>query len=246
MSDPSEGEWLVPFRGRNHSGAFTQNFLWKRQNVYVMDNHRAALWCWLQHVDPKQPYSLFHMDQHYDTLASRMTTWLENLPPDWGLGIDEYLARKVKHQDIPQPLPLVGWDNYLSIFLALFGNAMDAAYFATHGEGTTPNCTHMNCDLWDVPSNLDYWLNESHVPWIFNLDLDYFFWHGGDDEPPRCMMSEAYISNTMKTVGAHLSSGKISVLTIALSPEYCGGWEHSEAVLDIVLKPLGIEFALPR
>lgn len=60
------------------------------------------------------------------------------------------------------------------------------------------------------------------------------------------MMSEAYVSNTMKTVGAHLSSGKISVLTIALSPEYCGGWEHSEAVLDIVLKPLGIEFALPR
>lgn len=104
MSEASEGEWLVPFRGRNHSGAFTQNFLWKRQNVYVMDNHRAALWCWLQHIDPKQPYSLFHMDQHYDTLASRMTTWLDNLPPDWALGIDEYLERKVKYQDIPQPL----------------------------------------------------------------------------------------------------------------------------------------------
>lgn len=85
MSEASGGEWLVPFRGRNYSGAFTQNFLWKRQNVYVMDNHRAALWCWLQHIDPKQRYSLFHVDQHYDTLASRMTTWLDNLPADWGL-----------------------------------------------------------------------------------------------------------------------------------------------------------------
>ncbi|WP_445219860.1 UPF0489 family protein [Bradyrhizobium sp. Pa8] len=156
VDEASEGEWLVPFRGP--SGAFTQNFLWKRQNVYVMDNHRAALWCWLQHINPKQPYSLFHMDQHYDTLASRMTTWLDNLPPDWGLRIDEYLARKVKHQDIPQPLPLFGWDNYLSIFLAVFESAMDTAYFATHGKGTTPKCTHMNCDLWHVPSNLDYWL----------------------------------------------------------------------------------------
>ncbi|MGY4298862.1 hypothetical protein ACVWXN_006957 [Bradyrhizobium sp. i1.4.4] len=60
------------------------------------------------------------------------------------------------------------------------------------------------------------------------------------------MLSKTYIDETMKTVGTYLSSGKISVLTIALSPEYCGGWEQSEEVLELVLKPLGIEFALPR
>jgi hypothetical protein len=214
--------------------------------VYVMDNHRAALWCWLQNIDPRQPYSLFHMDQHYDTLTSRMEAWLENLPVDWRLGIDDYLSRTVKHRDIPQPLPLFCWDNYLSIFLAVFGGALDTARFATHGAGTVPSCTRMDCDLWDVPFNLDYWLKESRAPWIFNLDLDYFFWHGDGDEPPQHMISEAYISNTMKTLSAHLTGGTIGVLTIALSPECCGGWEQSEQILDMVLKPLGIEFRLPR
>ncbi|MGY3149269.1 hypothetical protein ACVWYQ_006268 [Bradyrhizobium sp. USDA 3397] len=244
MSETSE--WLIPFRGRNPSSTFTQNFLWKQRNVYVMDNHRAALWCWLQHMDPTQPYSLFHMDQHYDTLASRMPTWLENLPTDWRLDIEAYLSHEVKYPDIPQPALLFRWDNYLSIFLAVFGSALETALFATHGKGTPPDCAHSNCDLWNVPANLDYWLSQSRAPWIFNLDLDYFFWHGTEDDACRRMLSKAYIGETMKTVRANLSSGKIGVLTIALSPEYCGGWEQSEEVLDTVLKPLGIEFVLPR
>ncbi|CCE06335.1 conserved hypothetical protein [Bradyrhizobium sp. STM 3843] len=242
----SEGEWLIPFCGRNASGMFTQNFLWRHRNVYVMDNHRAALWCWLQRIDPKQPYSLFHMDQHYDTLTSRMTTWLENLPADWSLGIEEYLSLTVKHRDIPQPLPLFRWDNYLSIFLAVFGQALEVARFATHDVGTAPSCAHINCRLWDVPSNLDFWLKESRAPWMFNLDLDYFFWHGDEDEPARRMVSERYISSIAKTIGAHLAGGTISVLTVALSPECCGGWEQSEQALEIALKPLGIEFRLPN
>jgi hypothetical protein len=109
------GEWLVPFKGRNASGAFNQNFLWRTGNLYIMDNHRAALWCWLQHVNPKQHHSLFHIDRHYDALTSRLDTCLANLPADWSLGVDEYLARTVEHQDIIEPLPLFSWDNYLRI-----------------------------------------------------------------------------------------------------------------------------------
>jgi hypothetical protein len=145
---PETSEWLVPFRGRNSSSIFTQNFLWRQRNVYVMDNHRAALWCWLQHMDPKQPYSLFHIDQHYDTLTSRMPDWLENLPPDWRLGIDAYLSHKVQYPDIP-PCPLFSWDNYLSIFLAVFGGGKETALFATHRKGERPDCEHTNCDLWN-------------------------------------------------------------------------------------------------
>ena len=55
-----------------------------------MDNHRAAMWCWLQHVDPGQPHSLFDMDRHYDCLQP--PEWLENCPEDiQKLSIDEYL-----------------------------------------------------------------------------------------------------------------------------------------------------------
>ena len=30
------GEWLVPFQGRNDSGADRQNFLWRDGSIYVM------------------------------------------------------------------------------------------------------------------------------------------------------------------------------------------------------------------
>ena len=29
-------------------------FLWKTNNVYVMDNHLAAAWCWMQGISPLQ------------------------------------------------------------------------------------------------------------------------------------------------------------------------------------------------
>jgi len=58
------GEWLVDFKGRKSSGVYNQNFLWRSGSVYVMDNHRAAMWCWLQHVDPNHPHAILHIDRH--------------------------------------------------------------------------------------------------------------------------------------------------------------------------------------
>jgi len=43
--------WLVPFTGRNESDVWSQNFVWKKDNIYIMDNHRAALWCWLKQLN---------------------------------------------------------------------------------------------------------------------------------------------------------------------------------------------------
>ena len=81
-----------------------------------MDNHRAAMWCWLRHVDPGQPHSLFHMDRHYDCL--RMDEWLENCPEDIRrLSINEYLSFDYAYNDFGRErrMQLFRWDNYLSI-----------------------------------------------------------------------------------------------------------------------------------
>src|SRR5260370_30427902 len=83
------GEWLVDFRGRKPSAFATDNFLWKHDNVYVMDNHRAALWCWLREIDLRKPHSLFHIDRHYDTVPSE--TLIKHLPSTWDMGINDYL-----------------------------------------------------------------------------------------------------------------------------------------------------------
>ena len=102
-------EWIVPFKGRNFSGALQQNFLCRSENIYVMDNHRAALWCWLQQVDLTKPHSLIHIDRHNDTRWSRMEQWLQNLP-NWEGGIDEYLNKEYNCEGFMSPV--IQWDNY--------------------------------------------------------------------------------------------------------------------------------------
>ena len=95
----TEWEWIVPFKGRNHSGSVEQNFLCRAGNVYVMDNHRAALWCWLQELDLTAPHSLIHIDRHPDALQSRLDEWLKHLP-SWAAGIDAYLSVE-SHRSCP-------------------------------------------------------------------------------------------------------------------------------------------------
>ena len=110
-----KSNWLIPFKGRNHSGAYTQNFLWQQDSIYIMDNHRAALWCWLQHIKKDEKYSLFHIDRHYDTLNSRMKEWLGVLPDLTKLSINEYL--ELKYLCEGTEANIIRYDNYLSIFL---------------------------------------------------------------------------------------------------------------------------------
>ena len=246
MSGRAEGEWLVKFKGRNASGAYNQNFLWRSGNVYVMDNHRAAMWCWLQHVDPHKEHSLFHLDRHYDTLQSRLDEWLGHLPRSWNITIDDYL----NHSYVPngfdgKPVKIFNWGNYLSIYLACFGKSVKRAVFATHDDGDKPNYDgplHVQC--WDIPDNLSFWLDTKDKPWIMNVDLDYFFWHGDE---PQLMVSDAYLQKCFSEVRAKLEDGTIAVLTIATTPDdgLTGGWTPSSELAEKVLGILGIEFKVP-
>ena len=43
-------------------------FLWKSDNapIYIMDNHLAAAWCWMQECITDEKYNFMHIDQHSD------------------------------------------------------------------------------------------------------------------------------------------------------------------------------------
>jgi UPF0489 domain len=242
------GEWLVPFRGRKASGPYDQNFLWRHKNIYVMDNHRAAMWCWLQHIDPRHPHSLLHIDRHYDSLASRLDEWLANCPADLrGLSINEYLDCDYRFNELgfDQRMKVIRWDNYLSIYLARYGNSIHRLHMCTHDEGDAPERHFTKGDLWDVPDNIDYWLDPKHRPWILNLDVDYLFWH--DPEQTGLMVSDEYLRATFEKVQQKIKDETIAVTTIALSPEQdlTGGWAPAEQVAARILQILGIDFALP-
>ncbi len=208
-----------------------------------MDNHRAALWCWLQHVSPEKRHSLFHIDRHYDTLTSRMKTWLKHLPENWQMTVDEYLAHSYEHDD-GKDIQLFSFDNYLSIYLKLFSNSINACWFATHDDGDKPRRKFCDPKLWELPQNLDYWIKPDDHPWIVNIDLDYFFCDGAEDGQVQ-MVSDDYIGAIFDAVRLRTEDGSIAVTTIALSPEYSGGWEQSERAMVVALKRLGLEFKLP-
>ena len=116
--------WLIPFKGRNFSGCYTQNFLWKKDNVYIMDNHRAALWCWFQHISADEKINLLHIDKHTDTLQSRLKEWVNACPDLWTIKLEEYLSF-IHEKDAGQDVPLFRWDNYGSIFLEKYGDLVN-------------------------------------------------------------------------------------------------------------------------
>ena len=97
-----------------------------------MDNHRAALWCWLQELDLKQPHSLIHIDRHPDALQSRLDEWLRHLP-DWSAGIDAYLAKTYETDGFD--CPVIRWDKYLSIYLHAFGKNLKVSRVRRHMIG---------------------------------------------------------------------------------------------------------------
>jgi hypothetical protein len=236
--------WLVPFQGRNYSGVYNQNFVWQYENIYIMDNHRGALWCWVQHIRSNESVSLIHIDRHTDTLYSQIESWLEKCPDLWNIGLDDYLTF-IHQRNLNLNLLLFRWDNYMSIFLEKHGCLIETCIFATHKEGDEPKHRRLQqYDPWDLPGNFEYWLIESKTPWICNIDLDYFVYPSGGSEYAR-FFSEDYFLQLFTGVKQQLRTGNIKVLTICLSPECCGGWEMSESLCSRACEILELDFKLP-
>ena len=238
----TDWEWIVPFKGRNHSGPTKQNFVCRSGIVYVMDNHRAALWCWLQRLDLNRPHSLIHIDRHTDTLQSRMNEWLQNLP-NWSAGISDYLGAEYKCGS--DMCPVIQWGNYLSIYLHEFGQNLKTLRFLTHNDGDPPNHdSPMFSQIWDLPDNLSYWLNEAAAPWIVNIDLDYFYC--ATSSGLEIMISDEFLTATFRGLKEAIDRGVVGVVTICLTPDtFTAGWKSTEELAARIMDILGMEFQLP-
>jgi len=202
------------------------------------------MWCWLQEVQSVESVSLLHIDEHFDTLYSRMEEWLPRLPELRGLSIDQYLA--LTFPDGDRTLPLIQWDNYLSLYLERYGEQVKRAIFVTHNEGDKPKfkgALHPRPE--DVPGNLSFYLDHPERA-IINVDLDYFFCDD-DQDRRRPMFSDDYISAVFRSIRKHMDAGHVACLTLCLTPDegYTGGWAQAEALCARACTILGIEFVLP-
>jgi hypothetical protein len=209
-----------------------------------MDNHRAAMWCWLQEIPGDETVHLLHIDAHYDTLYSQMKHWLPQLPELRDLSIEQYLALTYSVDD--QKFILIRWDNYLSLFLERYGHQVDRAVFVTHEIGDKPKFDGaLHPPSKDVPGNIGYYLDYPERS-IVNVDLDYFFC-SDDQDQRRLMFSDEYVSSVFRSIRAQMDAGRVACLTLCLTPdeEFTGGWAQAEALCARACAILGVAFELP-
>lgn len=217
-------KFLIPFLSRGDSASSQDNVLWNEGPVYVMDNHRLALWCWFQKIDKTKRYNLIHIDAHPDMSESALKYFKHDL---WNISLEEY--REAWQKDIN--MPLFRWDNYIEVFLRKYPKLVGKTVSATHHLGSSKELSE-EIRAYDLVKYLnavfsgERYVNE--LPWIVNLDLDYFF----SAAPEKIQLfGDEFIQEVNKAIRLGLENGMIEVLTISLSPECCGSWEKAESML---------------
>jgi hypothetical protein len=229
--------FLIPLIGRGESASSTDNLLWRENNIYIMDNHRLALWCWFQELEKGKRYNLLHIDAHPDLNESALKFFNHDL---WTINLAEY--RSVWQQDINRPL--FRWDNYLEVFLKNYPEMIGVTMSATHHLGS-PKELSQEIKSFDLVSEcFEIFSGKKYIndfEWIVNLDLDYFF----SARPLKLeLFSEAYINSLANSINFGLKSKMIKVLTISLSPECCGSWENAEMMLAQFAKSMKLAIKL--
>ncbi len=238
---------LIPFKGKSNSGAYKLNLLFNEGKIYIMDNHLAASWCWLQKIDYSKQYNLLHIDRHYDLLNSQTDWWVEEMGRQniniRDNSIEEILSLTYNHADMPtrDRFPVFRWDNYITILNRLYPNLLSACLFATQNDGDIIDELEISeVTPWDLQENLSYWLTEGSNgnKWIVNLDIDYFFCDNNDKYFQ--LFDDAFVKRIAEEIKASLKN--VEVLTIALSPELCGGWDEAERIAKIFIDKLKIQW----
>jgi len=252
MTNSSHKDWLYEFdfKGRNPSGWYNQNFVARNGNIFVMDNHRAALWCWLQKLDKNKKYNLFHIDQHED--CADIPRCVEDAVTEdvRFLSLERYLA-KVCDYGNGNWLPALKADNFLSFFVKNYPSQLN--WLLTTGRVGNPARwkDKQIISITDLPSHIKFYMcdhqtnDNTNCEWIVDIDLDYFFYQHAGTKEHLALLAPDYIQHLFSEIAKVHSAGRIRVLTIALSPGWCGGWANAERLCEMLCNTLGVPFALP-
>jgi hypothetical protein len=211
----------IPGRPEGASGPYERHFLFQIGDVFIMDNHGLALWCYRhwKNLHPQEPdCHLLHIDAHEDyqdeLLQDEMSAEIlwNAVPTD--------LSTFLHTQEEKYRSPLYRWDNYLPIMFNQFGRRVGATY----GLGKKAP--------WDQrlgPEQLLRDLSKLFVDdrrWIINIDADYFY-PLGSEHKTTTLYHPDWISAFFMQLKAHHVAGDIAGVYFAFSPECCGSWENS-------------------
>lgn len=216
----------------------TLNELYNDGKVYIMDNHMAAAWCWGQKLDISSKYNLFHIDKHYDLLNGSTNTNITQLNSQ-GFNLQKSSIENYVDIRDNQNNKIFRYDNYLTIFRGLYPGIFNQIKFATHKDGTIPSDWNLyEAEIFDLPGNLKYWIEEAPGKWIINIDIDYFF-DKDDNDVYFQFLTDDYVNYVAQQLFKVIN--KIQIITIALSPTFCGGLANSKKLAEIFCSNLGVK-----
>ena len=121
------------------------NFLLRYSKVYVMDNHLAAGWCWLQELNIGDSCCFFHVDQHQDLLDGGPLERYAYIGENPQLSIDEYTAPEYNHGSGMSKV--VRWDTYIKQMQHISPSWFAKCFFAC------PEIVHDSPCHTDLPLN---------------------------------------------------------------------------------------------
>jgi hypothetical protein len=221
------------------------NFLWNDDYIYIMDNHLLAAWCWSQKLNEGQKYSIIHIDAHHDLGRIGGKNGKE-FSPFQKLSLEEYmrLTAEITSYSIQKA---VQYDNYFTLFLDQYSEFIEKIYTSTYQE--------FNADIkFTIEPNIEssyliYFLKNNlrdAKNWIINIDIDYFYCQYIDDNDRFYnirLYSKRFIQELVDTLLSY--KNRIYSLTIALSPECCGGWDNAINICNFIVDRMKIDFSLP-
>lgn len=245
--------WIIePPKNLNkkQSGRDNLNFLFQEDKFYIMDNHLAAGWCWMQRLNPKETYNLFHIDQHLDLWNETPYEAYQHIKENPFLSIEELTQLEYIDKETKKKEKVYNFANYILITNNLFPQWFNKCFFACNAYCQNKNDIHINYNpySYELPFRIGEWLSEINLQeekegsqqanqWILNLDIDYFFLDNRYQ-----LYTDEYIKELCINIKKCID--KIEVMTIALSPECCGGWKNAIRVTNLVTSILEIDFHL--
>lgn len=247
------GTFLIePQKSKKHYRVYDNVFLWSEKNIYIMANHRLALWCWLQCDDVfKNEHSFIHIDRHTDARKWEgpgeqecLEKILSNFSKLQDIEVFESFQckyRKVSATDRDMR-PCITYDNFVHL-VAEAGLFKHYHIYASVGDWHTSldeKNFSFNKRIAHI-YNLADDIKSSSGKCIVDVDLDFF-----DDlkDYIKKVSDDGLLIAVFRIIAKHLD--EISMLTISIN-DIPGDqlWDKRMRQLSIIKDILGLDVPVP-
>lgn len=214
------------------SGPDQDHLLAENNNFFLMDNHRLATWCFYQKLKMHQTYHLLHVDAHFDMTEGVQEKLIEKRINVKNLSLSDYQNLRDENTNSK----LIRFDNYLPLIWSSGDFNIKQVVSMTHEVGQRPKTFKLDeiSPYHALPSLKSLFITQHS--WVVNIDFDYFY---SRQEKKFLMFSEEYIIDFFSKIKLAYDDDMIAVVTLALSPECCGGWKESQKVLELFQRVFG-------